>query len=840
MRYLPADLRSAIRSLARSPLFTFVAVLSMAFGIASNTAVFTLVDQVVLRRLPVDRPGELVQVHARGTESYGGGLGDGTELSYAMYRDLRDGNDVFSGMFCRMPTSLHVGHQGRTEQILGELVSGTFFTELGVDPAAGRLFTPRDERAPGAHPYAVLSFGYWQSRFNGDPAAIGRRITVNGHPLEIVGVVEPRFAGFDIGRAAQVYVPISMQPQMGPAWLQLEGRRFRWVQVFGRLRPGVSPEQAAAGLQPLYASLLRREASDEAFAGASEQTRRAFLEGRLTVSDASRGHSEAQDEGNARPLLILMGIAGGVLLIVCANVANLLIARGAARQRELALRAAVGAGRWQIARLLLVESLVLAVAGAAAGLVLATWGADVLLRFFEQPDVPLAITSGPDGRILLFTSAISMLVALLAGLAPALRGTRLDVAPALKSSGGAVVSDQPRLRKTLVVVQVALSFVLLVGAGLFLRSLQNLLDIDPGFRTERMLAFDFDLGRGGYEGPRSIEFSRTILERVSRVPGVSKAAFSFVSLLGGGGWGMGLTIEGYQARQGEFAGSLVNSVSPGFFDTLGMRLLAGREFTAQDDRGRAMQEGWPFTVAVVNETFARRYFEGTSPIGRRVGIGTDPGTPMPIEIVGLVGNARYQAIRENESPQIFVPILQGNVESVTMYVRSERDPGTIMPDIRREIAALDPQLAVFGVRTLDQAVARSLVNERLVASLSAALSAMATLLAVIGLYGVMAYLVTRRTREIGIRMALGALSSQIAGRVAREAGTLILAGLVVGFAASWWLGRYVRSQLYGIEPADAATVAAAASTLALVAGVAALLPARRAASVTPMTALRDE
>ena len=840
MRYLPADLRYALRGLAKAPLFTAVAVLSIAFGIASNTSVFTLVDQVVLRKLPVERPGDLVQVSAKGTESYGGGMGDGTELSYAMYRDLRDRNEVFSGMFCRMPTALHVSDGGRTEQTLGELVSGTFFTELGLWPAAGRLFTPADERAPGAHPYAVLSYRYWHTRFNGDPGVIGRRITVNGHPLEVVGVVDSRFPGFDVGRPAQVYVPISMQPQMGPAWLQLEGRRFRWVQVFGRLRQGVTIEQAAAGLQPVYAAVLRQEAADEAFSGASSQAKQAFLDGRLAVSDASRGHSEAQDRSNTRPLLILMAIAGGVLLIVCANVANLLIARGAARQRELALRMAVGASRWQVARLLIVESLVLGLLGAAAGLVLARWGAGLLLGFFQQPDVPVAVSAAPDGRILLFTTAIALATALLAALAPAWRSSRLDAGPTLKGAGGAVVSDQSRLRKTLVVAQVALSFVLLVGAGLFLRSLHNLLVIDPGFRTERLISFNFDLQRSGYKGPRATAFAQTIADRVSRVPGVAQAAFSFVSLLGGGGWGMGFTIEGYQPPSGEFTGSLVNSVSPGYFQTLGMRLLAGREFTWQDDESRARQEGWPFTVAVVNETFAKRYFGHASPIGRRVGIGTDPGTPMPIEIVGVVRDARYQAIREPETPQIFVPILQGSIESVTMFVRADGDPEAIMPLVRREIGALDSQLAVYGVSTLDDLVARSLVNERLVASLSATLSAMATLLAIVGLYGVMAYLVTRRTREIGIRMALGALASQIAGGVVREAGWLIAGGLLAGAAGAWWLGRYVRSQLYGIEPADAATMAAVAVLLAVVACLAALLPARRAAGVSPMSALREE
>jgi predicted permease len=378
MTNLLADLRYAFRSLRRAPLFTSVAVLSMAFGIAANAAVFTLLDQVMLRRLPVTHPGELVQVHARGMESLGGGMGDGTELSYAMYRDLRDQNQVFAAMFCRVPTSLHVGFGGRTEQVAGELVSGSFFPVLGVRPALGRLFTPEDDRIPGAPAQAVLGFHHWRTRFNADPAIVGRTITVNGHPLEIIGVVQDGFAGLDVGHPVQVYVPVTLQPKMGPAWLQLEGRRFRWVQVFARLRAGVTVAGARAGIQPLYRTLLGQEAADAAFAEASADTRRNFLAGTLTVEDASRGHSGLR-QSLATPLTILMAIAGGLLLIVCANVSNLLIARGAGRHRELALRLAVGAGRARIVRLLLVESVVLAALGGAAGLLMASWGADVLL-----------------------------------------------------------------------------------------------------------------------------------------------------------------------------------------------------------------------------------------------------------------------------------------------------------------------------------------------------------------------------------------------------------------------------------------------------------------------------
>ena len=502
MTHLLHDLRFATRSLRKAPLFTAVAVLSIAFGIAANAAVFTLVDQVLLRRLPVTRPSELVQVDAAHTESYGGGMGDGTELSYAMYKDLRDSNPVFAGMFCRFAAALQISEAGRSERVLGELVSGTYFSVLGVTPAVGRLFTPAED-TPNGRPVAVLSYGYWQSRFNGEPSVVGRTIPINGHQFEIAGVVRAGFDGLDIGQPPQVYVPVAMQPQIGPAWLELDGRRFRWVQVFARLRAGVTAAQAQAGVQPLYQSLLQREVADKAFAAASPSTREQFLKGALKVTSAARGHSGLR-RSVTEPLLILMAVALGVLLIVCANVANLLIARGAARHRELALRLAIGATRWQIARLLLVESIVLAALGTASGLLLASWGADLLLQYYVTPDNPIAVAADPDLRIVLFTAGLAAATTLLAGCVPALRSTRVDVAPALRSAGGASASEQPRLRKALVVAQVALSFLLLIGAGLFVRSLKNLLDVDTGFRTSQVLAFSVDLvGQRIYAGSRA-------------------------------------------------------------------------------------------------------------------------------------------------------------------------------------------------------------------------------------------------------------------------------------------------------------------------------------------------
>jgi predicted permease len=839
MSRLLVDVRYAFRSLRKVPLFSAIAIASIGLGIGANTTVFTLVDQVVVRLLPVVRPGELVQVSAPGTESYGGSMGD-TELSYAMYRDIRDRNQVFAGTACRMAMPINLSDGTRSELVNGDLVSGNFFSLLGLNPALGRLIDPQDDRLGDARAVAVLSHAYWKSRFGGDPGIVGRMLRINGYSYQVIGVVDPRFAGLDIGQPAQAYLPITMQPRLGPAWLQLEGRRFRFVQIYARLKAGVSAAQAQAGLQPLYHAVLEQEAADAAFAQASADVRRQFLAGTVTVADASRGHSRLRESVTA-PLLILMAIAAAVLLIVCANLANLLIARGAARHRELALRLAVGASRTQIVRLLLVESLILALVGAAIGVLLSVWGTNALLAFFASPDAPLPISAAPDGRILLFTSVLAVFTAMLAGAVPAFRSTSVDLAPTLKSSGGAVVNEQPRLRKTLLVAQVALSFLLLIGAGLFMRSLRNLMAVDPGFKTSHVMTFALDTSRAAYNAERSHTFWKALAQRLAHVPGVTATGFAFMPLLQGAEWGMDFTVEGYQPPRGQSAGSACNAISPGFFKAMGVPLVAGREFTERDDRILPAPEGWPYRHAIVNETFAKRYFTGVNPIGRHVGIGADPGTAMPIEIVGLVKDTRYAGIREEQRPQIFFPYLEaGQIENLTVYARTEADPDATAPLLRREVAALDAQMPIFNMATLESRVERSVVNERLIATLSTALSGMATLLSVIGLYGVMTYMVTRRTREIGIRMALGALEWQIARSVLQEAGVLVGVGLAAGFVAAWWLGRYVESQLYGVTPADGVTIALAAIVLTLAATLAATVPARRAARVSPMTALREE
>jgi len=836
------DIQYAARSLRKSPLFATIAVTSVALGIGANAAVFTLLDQVVLRLMPVKDPSALVQLRtAEDSESYGGGMGDGTELSYPMYTDFRDHNAVFDGMFCRYTDAMHVGDGGRSERVNGEMVSGTFFQVLGVTAAIGRTLEPADDRTVSGSAVAVLSYDYWRTRFGGKPDVLGRKLVINGHPFTVIGVTRQGFNGLDLGNPPQVYVPITMQPQLGPAWLKIDTRRFRWVQVFARLRNGVTAEQAHTTLQPYMRAMLELESRDAAFTTASAETRKKFIETRLVLDSIARGKSGLRDSVSV-PLKILMAVAGGVLLIACLNVANLLLARGTARHRELALRLALGASRGRIVALLLVESLLVALFGAIGGVLLAWWGSGLLLTFYSTVDNPIAVSPSPDARILVFTVLTATLAAILAGLVPAWASTRLNLAPTLKGSGGAVLGEQPRLRKSFVVAQVALSFLLLAGAGLFLRSLTNLLKVDTGMKVDHVLAFSVDLARSGYTAPRDRQFADRLVQTLQRTPGVKSVGYAFFGVLEGGAWGMGFTLEGRQPKPGQFFGALCNAITPGFFPTLGVQLVAGRNFTERDARTPPPDEqGWPYRTAIVNEEFVKKYYDGVNPIGRHIGFGEDPGTATPIEIVGVVRTSKYVQVREEPRPQAFFPYSESSgIERATIYLRTTADPEAMTGQIRRQVASLDPDLPVYSLHTLETQVGQSVANDRLIASLSTVFSLLATALAMVGLYGVMAYTVTRRTREIGIRMALGALASDVARRILSEAGVLVAIGLALGLGGALWLGQYVQSQLYGLKAMDTPTFVSAALGLVLIATLAAFLPARRASRVSPMTALREE
>ena len=520
MSNLLADIKLALRLWQRTPGLTLIAIVSIALGMGATTAVFTLVDQVLLRALPVEDPQALVQVTSRGSK-YGSNWGDGSEQSYPMYADLRDHNQVFTGMFGRFGFGFQIGHAGRTERVAGELVTGTYFNVLGVGPAVGRVLTPDDDRVPDGHPVAVLSHAFWTSRFAANPGIVGQSIVVNGHPYSIVGVARAGFDGVELGTLTKVFVPMMMKAQVTPGWNGLDDPRFHWVRLFGRLKPGVSAEQARASLQPIYRARLEREVKERAFATASPQTQKRFVESEIVV-EASPGGRSGFRRNLTRPLLVLLAIAGGVLLIACANVANLLLARGAARQREMAIRLALGSSRRRLMGQLLVESVMLAVAGTLAGLALAVIAAPVLLNFFVDADQPRPVSTWPDLRVLGFTFAASLLTGIVFGLAPALQSTRPTLAPTLKEGAGSVLGGhQARLRKVLVASQVAVSLLLLVGAGLFLRTLDNLLKVDVGIRTSQLIAFAVDPSLNGHPPDRTKQIAGEVQRRLRGLPGVT-------------------------------------------------------------------------------------------------------------------------------------------------------------------------------------------------------------------------------------------------------------------------------------------------------------------------------
>jgi predicted permease len=835
-----SDLRLALRRLRKAPLFTALAVTSLGLALGANTAIFTLLDQVILRPLPVERPHELVQVRIAGSFP-GNTWGDGTEISYPMYVDFRDHNQVFGGMFARFSRALVVNAGGRAERANGELVSGTYFRVLGVRAVHGRLLTPDDDRVQGGHPVAVLSHAYWQSRFAGDSGVVGRSIAIGGHPFTVVGIAQEGFNGIDVGTATQMFVPMMMKPQLMPGLNFLDDRRARFAKVFARLRPGVSAGAAQARLQPSFRAQREEEIKDPLVARASEQERQLFREATIEVVSAAHGHSGFR-QGLKRPLWILMAIVGGVLLIACANVAGLLIARGTARQSEIAISLAIGGSRVRVARQLVVESVILATIGAVAGLIIATWGCGLLVTFFGDPDAAAGIAPSPDARVVAFNFALALFMGLAFGVVPALQTTKLSLAPALRDRSARVLGGgQVRLRQALVIGQVALSLVLLVGAGLFGRSLRNLLAQHPGFETTNLVHFFVDPSLNGYPPERSKQIAKALIERASSLPGVTAASLASKAILEGGSWASVMTVEGHTTP----AAVHLNTVMPGYFATMRIPLLRGRDFTLRDERRTPAAAGeTPYRAAVANQRFVERYFAGTNPLGRRVGFGSNPGTPTPIEIVGVVGTSKYVGIRDEAEPQLFFPLLEDrHARSLAVYVRTTHAPDAAFASLRAAVREVDADLPVLRMRTMEQQVNRSLTNDRLLAGLSAVLGVFATLLAVVGLYGVMAYTVMRRTREIGIRMALGALASRVVWSFVREAAVLIAAGFAVavpGIGAVRWYASSLDDQLYGVTTRDANTIVAAMLMLAAVASAGALVPALRAARVNPVKALRAE
>jgi len=843
MGTLWADIKYAFRSLRKSPMFTTVAVLSLALGIGANTAIFSLLDQVLLRSLPVKNPKELVLFTMRG-QHYGGNWGPNA-VSYPMYRDFQDHNDVFSAMFARFSFNGSFTVEGATDRIQAELVSGTYFPTLGVGAAIGRTFTPDDDKTPSGHPFVVLSYNFWETRFAKDPKVLGKNVLVNHVPMTIVGVAQPEFYGIDLANTAQMFVPIMMQPDVLPSNKTfLTNRRTRWVNAFGRLKPGVSQTQAQASLQPFMHSILEMEVREPAFRTASDLVREQFLKCYMELLPGSQGRSFMRQRLEA-PLWVLMAITATVLLIACANLANLLLARAAGREKEVAVRLAVGAGRWRIVKQLLTESLLLAALGGLAGTGIAFAADKALLAAFVPSDSQgLKISTTPDLRVLLFTFALTLGTGLLFGLVPALRTTNPDIAPTLKDQAGAVVGGgNVKLRKALVASQVMLSLLLLVGAGLFLKSLSNLRNLGPGFPVERLIGINLDPTLIGYTPQRTKLFYQQLTENVRALPGVQSVGLAAVRILKNNEWDNWVTIEGYTPKPGDRPDAFMNSVGPGYFATMGVPIVAGRDFTAQDT-GEVLHrepDNWSPTRIMVNESFVKRYFNGRNALGRHVGFGIDPGTKTDMEIIGVVKDIKYMNLRNEVPDQAFLPYLSSrNQGGMTLFVRTAADPDTMFPILRAKIRELDASLPVYGMRTVQEDLNDTLVTERMTANLSAVFGFLATLLAVVGLYGVMAYSVARRTREIGIRMALGALEVRVVWMMMKEVLVLVVVGVAAALPAAFGLTRLVRAQLYGVAPNDPWTMVIATFGLILVACAAGYVPALRASRVDPVKALRHE
>ena len=828
------DLRLAVRGLLRSPLFAGVAIFSLALGIGANTAIFTLIDQILLRKLPVKSPEELVMLFQEGPHN---GSNMGIRMhSYPMYQEFQKRAEPFSEVIARRLVAASVSVDNQTERLEAEMVSGNYFTMLGVGAAVGRVFNSReDDQVYSGHPVVVLGYDYWVRRFNQDPGVVGKKILVNNYPMEIIGVSAAGFAGLDPTRAPQIRVPLQMKPVVVPEWewVYMGDPRTRWVQVFARLKPGQTLESARAPMQALFLQLRAHEMTLEGAKNWSQFIRDRFMQGQLRLDRADVGYSGLRNEFST-PLIVLMCMVGLVLLIACANVANLLIARAFMRQREIAVRLSIGASRLQLVRQLLVESLVLSLAGGAVGVLLSMALTRGLLALLPTGSAPLLVQPTPDLRILTFTFAITVLTGIVFGLLPAMRASNPDTWGTLKDTGGSVAGGSGSslyLRKGLVAAQVALSFLLLFGSGLFVRSLQNLQGTDTGINLDNLVTFQLSPALSGYDDERTFNFYQQLLERLRTAPGVKSAAIAQVPLLAGDEWDSSMAVEGYTYKDGEDQQMFMNALSPGYFETMNIPFLEGRDFTRMDAKRDA-------TVAIVNRKFAEQFFPGKSALGRRIGFGGGPTAKLTIEIIGVVENSLYEGPREGVRRQVFIP--NWGRGGAAFYVRTQNASDTAYSIVRNEVQQLDASMPVYELKTLEGQLDETLLTDRLIATLSAAFGLLATVLASVGLYGVMAFVVARRRKELGLRLALGAAPAGVLWLVMREVLVLLALGLAVGIPAAIGAGRLVSSQLYGVDAGDPWTAVSTVALLAVVSAAAGLIPARRASRIDPILALRYE
>jgi len=819
------DIRFGLRMLRKSPGFTATAILTLALGIGANTAIFSMMDTVILQSLPIRNPNELVVISSVTPRT-----GQSDSFSYPMYQDIRDKNDAFDGVIAVGGVQMNVSYAGESEHVRGRLVSGNYFEVLGVHAWIGRLFTQDDDRIPGANPIAVLSYGFWERRFGKDPSLIGKTILLNEHAMTVTGIAAPGFYGTELSDAPDVYVPLMMTLVFNPLPAnRMQSHTHQWLTLMARRKSGVSMAQAQASMEVLYQQLRQTEAK-QLMVGESDFARKQFFARVIQVSPGNQGFGRLQ-QTMSQPLAMLFTVTGIVLLILCANLANLLLARASARGQETAVRLALGAGRFRLLRQWLTESLLISILGGAAGILVGMWVKAALVGF-----IPTSFRnnlSTPFGwRVFAFTFLISVIVGAIVGLAPAIRASKSSTALTLRGesrtsvSGGKIFS----LRGALIVLQVALSLPLLIGAGLFLRSLVNLRSIDTGFDKDHVLLATLNPALSGYTPEATRNFYSQLLAQIRVVPGVQAATVSTESPISGSWDSNGIVVEGYVPRPDENMSVNTADIAPQFFQALGIPFVAGRDFS-EKDAGNSPK------VAIINESMAHYFFGNSNPIGKKIGLDKIPDA----EIVGVVRDAKYAQLREKQLRHFYIPMLQQpRLYDMTLQVRAAGDPAALTEMVRARVKSLDSHLPLYDVKTLAAQIDDSLIPERLITWLSTIFGLLATLLAAVGLYGVVAFSVTRRTREIGVRIALGALPGDVLWLFLKQMAVLVGAGVVIGAGAALAATRLLGTMLYDVKPADPLAFIAAAAVLIATATLAAYLPARRATRVDPMTALRYE
>ncbi|HVZ78867.1 MAG TPA: ABC transporter permease [Gemmatimonadaceae bacterium] len=828
------SLRLALRTLFKSPFVTAVAVVSLALGIGANAAIFSIFDEMLLRPLPVAHPDELINLAAPGPKPGSTSCGQAGEcdvvLSYPMYRDLERQQSVLTGLAAHRGFGANIAFHGQTISTEGLLVSGSYFPVLGIQPAAGRLLTPNDDQAIGAGAVAVLGYAYWQSSLGGDPSVVGQTILVNGHPFAIVGVGPKDFDGTTLGSQPDLFIPITMRGVVDTHFQAFENRKSYWVYAFGRLKPGVTLDQARSALNGIYHPIIQ-DVEAPLQQGMSEATMAQFKAKPLVVSEGRRGQTSL-DKNARTPLALLFGTTGIVLLIACANIANLLLVRATGREMEMAVRLSLGARRAQIVAQLLAESVLLALMGGVASIAVARVTL-VAIASMMPPSAASALHLQLHASVLWFAAALSFATGIAFGLFPALQSTRPDLVTALRNNSGKLSGTRgaARFRTSLVTAQISLSMALLISAGLFIRSLANVSRVDLGFRTERLVTFGVSPELNGYTPDRSQVFFARATDELAAIPGVTGVTAALVPLVANSNWGNDVHVEGFHRDADTDADSRYNVVGPDYFHVIGMPLLAGRDFTAADAAGAPR-------VAVVNEAFARKFGLGRDAVGKHM---SDRSDSLDIEIVGLVKDAKYSDVKRPVPPVFFLPYRQDKtLGSLQFYVRTSGNVEPVLRSIPTVMKKLDATLPVENLKTLEQQVRENVFLDRMIGMLSSAFALLATLLAAVGLYGVLAYTVAQRTREIGVRMALGADAGSVRALVLRQVAVMTAIGGFIGILGAVGLGRAAQSILFELKGYDPPVLVLSAAMLTLVAFGAGYIPALRASRVDPMQALRYE